>query len=150
MMTKLMSDDLTIVYLVWRKRRRNYRILFGNPERFVRLDWQRSLAAFKPGQIFGYERWQANKFGTQHWSIHVLEAGQPGDHISTTAGVKPGAIMLAKREGKSACKGLLNGIDQLRAENVLNDLTATKWRLVNSDIYNHELIDPTLKNMSKV
>lgn len=124
-----MSDELTIAYLAWRKRRRNHRILFGDPVRKVRLDWQRSLAVFKPGDIFAYERWEANKYGTQHWSIHVLQAGRCGTRISTVLGIKPGAILLAKSEGKNACKQFLKLLDGVKTSQDLARVRSSKWRL---------------------
>ena len=129
MTTKLMSDELTIAYLAWRKRRRNHRILFGDPVRWIRLDWQRSIAAFEPGQIFGYERWEANKYGTQHWSIYVIQAGEVGEQLSTVMGIKPGAVLLAKREGADACKQFLKLLDGVRNQENIAQISASKWRL---------------------
>lgn len=129
-MIKLMSDDFTLVLLAWRKRRRNHRLLFGHPARKIRLDWQRRLAVFKPGDIFAYERWDANKFGTQNWSISVLQAGRFGDSLTQTDGVRPGAKMLIHQNGKIACKALLATFDALKIHANLDAIPPEKWHLL--------------------
>jgi len=127
---KHMSGDLTVALLAWRKNRRNHRLLFGHPFKLVRLDWQRSLAAFKPGNVFAYERWIANKYGTQHWSIHVLQAQQPGQEISKIPGLKPGAKILTQAYGKEASKRLLNALDPLKATNSFESLQIEEWNIL--------------------
>lgn len=129
-----MSDKNTLVMLAWRKRRRNHRLLFGEPQRRIRLDWQRSIAAFQPGDIFGYERWEANKFGTQHWSIYVAQAGQHSNALTVMPGVKPGAVLLTKMWGSDACKRFLKRLDMLRAQSTLSQISATKWRLIGHEM----------------
>ena len=114
MMTNPMSDELTLVLMAWRKRRTNHRLLFGKPIKQIRLDWQRSLAAFKPGDIFAYERWNANKYGTQFWSISIVQAGSVGDELTALAGINPGAKLLAQRRGSDACKSFFSVLDAMR------------------------------------
>lgn len=122
-----MSGDLTLVSLSWRKKRRNHRLLFGVPRGEIRLDWQRNLAVFAPGDLFAYERWEASKYGTTHWSICVLQAGAPGDHLTALQGLKPGAILLAKRSGKRACTILLSEFDRIRKTKPLESVRANDW-----------------------
>lgn len=125
-----MSDDLTIVFSAWRKKRCNHRLLFGKPCHEIRLDWQRSLSAFKPGDVFAYERWERNKFGTQNWSISVLQAGQIHDNLVAVAGVKPGAILLARREGAEACRAFFSVFDTLRSTGALATCQPSIWRVI--------------------
>lgn len=124
-----MSDELTLVLLAWRKRRRNYRLLFGEPERIIRLDWQRRLAAFAPGSIFGYERWDGNKFGTQSWVIFVAQAVPAISPVSAIAGVKPGAELLLAQYGKPACKTFLSLLNEAQERSALNHLQPSDWRV---------------------
>ncbi len=130
MIVNLMPDSLTLVALSWRKRKRNDRLLFGAPVQTIRLDWQRRMAAFRPGEVFAYERWRANKFGTRTWSIHVLEAAAPGDPIVRLPGLFPGAKILTSAFGKVACLRLLSCLDLIAEavppERVLPD----DWRLI--------------------
>ena len=125
-----MSDDFTLVFIAWSKKRRNHRLIFGRPAKHIRLDWQRSLAAFKPGDIFAYERWEANKYGTQHWSINVLQAGAEGEQFLKLPGVKPGAHILARRQGVEACKAFFTIFDTLRTNSVLEAITPSDWHRI--------------------
>ena len=125
-----MSDNYTLVFLAWRKRRRNHRVIFGQPARHIRLDWQRSLAAFKPGELFAYERWKANKFGTQHWSISVLKAGSKGERLLKLPGIKPGAHLLMQRQGVPACKAFYTIVDTLRASGNLERTRPSDWQII--------------------
>lgn len=125
-----MSDELTLVLLSWRKRRRNYRLLFGEPKRIIRLDWQRRIAAFLPGSIFGYERWEGNKYGTQSWMIYVAQAKPPACSVSTISGIKPGAELLTVQSGKPACKAFLKLMSEAQRCRVLNQFQPSDWRVL--------------------
>ena len=125
-----MSDNLTLAAIRWRKNRRNDRILFGAPERLVRLDWQRSLAAFLPGSVFGYERWEANKYGTQSWLIFVLKAEKPKANFSQIPGVFPGAQILLYVRGKEACKAFLSHFDDIRAKGAFEENDPILWQQI--------------------
>lgn len=127
MMANLMSDKLTLVMQAWRKRRRNYRLLFGTPHREVRLNWQRKIAAFQPGSIFAYERWEADKYGTQHWSIQILQAALPGDAITRVHGINPGAKILATQSGRTNCKSLLSLFDEFGMRGLIGQVQPCDW-----------------------
>lgn len=143
-----MSDRLTLVLQSWKKKRRNHRVLFGAPQRRVRLDWQRSVLAFRPGQIFGYERWEANKFGTLHWSIDILKSAGSGEKLCQVQGVKPGAILLANLRGKKNCKSALTAIDTLKANGNLTDISEVHWSLIGHEIQFGSMVDGTLSKLS--
>ncbi len=125
-----MSDDFTVVFMAWRKKRRNHRLIFGRPAKLIRLDWQRSIAVFKPGDIFAYERWEANKFGTQHWSISVLQAASNGEAVIAYPGVKPGAHILARRHGSNACRAFFILFDILRKTGEIESVGKTNWQVI--------------------
>tara|TARA_R110002110_G_scaffold68080_4_gene184706 strand:- start:7476 stop:7913 length:438 start_codon:yes stop_codon:yes gene_type:complete len=144
-----MSDELTLVSLSWRKRRRNHRLLFGTPCREVRLDWRRHLAVFEPGEIFAYERWEAGKYGTIHWSVHVLLASVSRSEISALQGVRPGAIILLSRSGKADCKALLGTFDVLRKRTNLTDIHANDWRQIGNRLAAGLDVKATLERMAE-
>lgn len=125
-----MDTDLTLVSIAWRKRRRNHRLLFGTPVRWVRLDWHRRLAAFKSGDIFAYERWQGSQFGTSDWRIFVLQTAHSGQYASEVSGIFPGAIVLVKISGKDRCKRFLKLLDALKTNRDLSEYSAGKWRQI--------------------
>ena len=129
-----MQDNATIVSISWHKRKRGHRILFGMPQRMIRLDWQRRLAVFYPGDVFAYERWQGNKYGTQDWRIFIVQAAPPEMCISQIDGIKPGAILLLSAIGKHHAKRALAAINALSQVRSLGTINAAFWLQVSSQL----------------
>ena len=124
--------NLTLVAEVYRKKRLNHRVLFGTPVKSVRRGWRRKFAAFEPGQVFGYERWIANKYGTQQWSILIgrsLSEGKAG----RVEGVTPGADILLFVKGKTQVLRTLAVLDILK-DSALgpSDISAARWRALHN------------------
>jgi len=75
-----MSDwrrDFLAVPIRFERGRVNDRLRFGSSDRAEFIDRSRGFAYFSAGKIFGYVRWRANKYGTQHWSLIVAKVTQP-------------------------------------------------------------------------
>ncbi|MEO0883037.1 MAG: DUF2840 domain-containing protein [Pseudomonadota bacterium] len=125
-----MANNLTAVSIAWRKRRRNHRLLFGTPYRWVRLNWRRRLAVFQPDQIFGYERWHANKYGTQSWQIFVVKAVSPTMLTQRIPGIMPGGELLLFADGPTASKCLLKTFDRLAKSDPLELFSECRWRQI--------------------
>ena len=125
-----MAHELTTVSIAWRKRRRNHRLLFGKPTRWVRLDWRRRLAVFEPGQLFGYERWRANQYGTQEWQIFILKAAKANTRICQIPGVLPGADLLLSAHGTTGSRRLLKVLDHVSETIRLDVLSEMSWRQI--------------------
>lgn len=123
---------LTSVSVSWRQKKRNHRLLFGTPLRWIRLDWRRRLALFETGQIFGYERWSACHHGTLQWNVFVLQAGTAGDHLSVVRGIRPGARILLSAYGADRAKRALHEFELLRSACSLDDITQDRWRVLGS------------------
>ena len=85
---------------------------------------------FHPGDIFGYERWSGDRFGTQSWQIFVLQASEPGRHLQVLPGIKPGAEILVSAHGKPASKRLLALLDKIEFTRKLGRLTEQDWRRI--------------------
>ena len=124
------EDALTTVSVSWRKNKRNHRLLFGTPQRWVRLDWRRRLAVFETGQIFGYERWATGRYGTVHWSVHVLQAGGAGEQLTAVTGVRPGARILLSGYGKDRAMRALSELEKLGDPNVLESVDSERWHVL--------------------
>jgi len=139
----LKAEQLTAVYIRYRKNRINHRLRFGTPSIQTRLGWHESLISFAPDQIFGYIRWSANEYGTQDWRLFVckvggksqnmigLSGGNTGRHnrLTRIPGVLPGAHVLLKTQGATRVKRALKFIDTLESE--MGDLglvTENYWR----------------------
>lgn len=97
------QDKCTTAIIQYRKNRLNHRIVFGEPIVTIRRDWQRKIACFNFGQVFAYERWRADRYGTQDWRIVVCKAGDGGS-VTQIPGINPGAIMLLNAVGPSRAR----------------------------------------------
>jgi len=130
------SSAYTVAEIHHRKNRINHRILFGSIERYVRLDWQRRLAVLRPGSVFGYERWLANRYGTQAWSITVGQATHVGP-ITRVDGIHPGLDVWSRTIGKTRVKRLFEAIDAMRAVEIPPEqLPERRWRALH--LANHQ------------
>lgn len=113
-----MTDrNRTAVILSYRKNRRNYRLLFGRPEAEIRRGWHRKLAIFPPNKVVGYERWEANSYGTQRWTIRVCRTVSSGS-ITQIPGILPGAKLLLQVQGATKSKRFLDCLDRLNVQNI--------------------------------
>ena len=99
--------------LSYRKNRCNHRLLFGEIEHEVRRGWHRKLAIFMPEKVFGYERWEANAYGTKRWQIFVCRTAKSGA-ITKVPGIRPGAKLLLSVHGKTKAKRFLECLDRLK------------------------------------
>lgn len=89
-----MASDLTLVSLAAVETRLSARLIFGAPYLICETGRQGRIAAFKPGDVFGYERKRADYRAAGGWQFHVMQAGAQGDRISRIPGVVPGGILL--------------------------------------------------------
>ena len=127
-------ERLTVVVLAYRKRRFNHRLLFGEPVLRIRRGWRRELAAFEPGAVFGYERWEADRHGTQNWSVHVCRAFGPGS-VTKVPGISPGAEVLLRAIGRGKVRCLFEALDRLVEDEIVPAaLPAARWRRLHNAI----------------
>ncbi|WP_366523843.1 DUF2840 domain-containing protein [uncultured Algimonas sp.] len=125
------GEALTVVVVQYRKKRLNHRILFGTPVREYRLGWRRSLASFLPGQVFGYERWRANRYGTQAWSIAVGRACAPSG-VTFVEGIHPGLDLWLHAIGKTRVKRVFDALSAFRDVGIKpSELPERRWRALN-------------------
>ena len=112
------ARQCTAIVLSYRKKRKNYRLLFGHPQQEIRRDWHRKLAVFEPGELFAYERWEANSYGTQRWQIMVCRTVLNGS-VTKIPGVYPGAKLLLMVNGKTKSKRFLSCLDWLKSSAIV-------------------------------
>ena len=123
-----MSSRLTAVHEHYRKKRYNHRVVFGQPVRRVRRGWRSRYAVFEAGQVFGYERWFANQYGTQAWTFTVGKAVQDGHH-TRVPGIKPGAQIWVMAKGKTQVKRLFTALDSMKKAGIKpEDVCEHRWR----------------------
>lgn len=127
-----MTDrNRTAVILSYRKNRRNHRLLFGRPEAEIRRGWHRKLAIFPSDKVLGYERWEANAYGTQHWMISVCRTVSGGS-ITQIPGIQPGAKLLLQVQGTTKSKRFLECLDWLKVQNIdLETVSDRHWMELN-------------------
>ena len=127
-------SGLTVVVLAYRKKRFNHRLLFGEPVLRIRRGWRRELAAFEAGAVFGYERWEADRYGTQNWSVHVCRAFGPGS-VTKVSGISPGAEVLLRAIGRGKVRQVLEALDRVAESDIVPaTLPAARWRRLHNAI----------------
>ena len=126
-----MRDPLTVVTEQYRKNRQNHRLLFGMPTRSIRLDWHRKMQVFKPGHVFGYERWSGNRHGTQAWSIVVCRTASGGRSLTRLPGILPGVDVYLHAKGRVQCERVFAMLDGLQSDDIdPSAVSARHWRAV--------------------
>jgi hypothetical protein len=108
-------SELTTVELLWLEKRIENRVRFGRPVSEKRLDRNRRLLSFAPGNIFAFVRWTSNDFGTILSRIDILRAVMPGQRYSTVPWIKPGGESLLRLSGWSKVERVLELIDAVEA-----------------------------------
>jgi hypothetical protein len=111
-----MTEHFTRVEIVFYPEHLNHWLRFGAPETQQDLDRRRSLALFRPGQVFGYVRWRANEYGTQEWRFTIIRTSEPSLLLSRIPGVDPGGEVLLLAAGNTKVKRTLLQIDVLEAD----------------------------------
>ena len=130
-----MSEHFTRVEIVFYPEHLNHWLRFGAPDVQQDLDRRRSLALFKPGQVFGYIRWRANEYGTQEWRFTIVRAAEPSLLLSRIPGVCPGGEVLLLVTGNTKVKRALLQIDVLEADGFdPADVSPTYYRHVHNRI----------------
>lgn len=109
------TPPLTRVSLAYIEQRIDLYLRFGEPDRIVRLDRWRRVAAFLPEAMFCRIRWQANDYGTILWQLMVMQACTPLETTQRIPGVLPGAHLLLHAEGESSVRAVLAQIDAIEA-----------------------------------
>ncbi|AEQ53586.1 DUF2840 domain-containing protein [Pelagibacterium halotolerans] len=127
-----MSGGAT-VELVWIEKRVEHWIRFGRIARTKVLSRSRSTAAFDPGAVFAFVRWQANDYGTVVSRIDILRAPRPGEPYATVPYVTPGGESLLRLSGWPKVERVLQVVDAIEALGV-NPANAAPnyWRHVHN------------------
>jgi len=124
------SARLTALHEHYCKKRYNHRVVFGQPLRRVRRGWRSRYAVFAAGQVFGYERWLANQYGTQVWTLTIGKAVQAGHH-TRMPGIKPGAEIWVMAKGKTQVKRLFTALDAIKKAGIKpEDVCEHRWRSI--------------------
>ncbi len=116
----------------------NHRLRFGRPVMSVKLRKSQKLCVFSQGQVFGYIRWKANKYGTIDWRLYICQVAMSA-RVTKIPGIIPGATILLSVHGLVAMQRMLKRIDSLETQSggALETITPAYWRhLQNAQIIN--------------
>ena len=106
----------------------NHRLRFGAPDKTLRLDKYRQLAAFSPAKTLGYIRWRANEYGTQDWRLYIINTDTNGLR-TVVPGVSPAVRLCCFINGPKAMKQALTALDRVERQvsGGLESLPASYW-----------------------
>lgn len=102
-----MTEPYTRVEIAFYPEYLNWWLRFGVLQALHDLGRRRSLALFKPGEVFGYVRWQANDYCTRDWRFIIVRSAGPPLLLSRIRGVDPGGEVLLIATGKTKVKRAL-------------------------------------------
>ena len=126
-------SELTLVELLWLKKRIENWIRFGRIAEEHVLDRQRRIVSFAPDSIFAFVRWASNDYGTVVSRIDILRAARPGERYSTVPYVRPGGESLVRLSGWSTVEKVLQAIDAIEALEIdPADVAPEHWRHIHN------------------
>src|SRR4029077_5274278 len=126
-------SELTLVELLWLKKRIENWIRFGRIAEEHVLDRQRRIVSFAPDSIFAFVRWASNDYGTVVSRIDILRAVRPGERYSTVPYVRPGGESLVRLSGWPKVEKVLQAIDAIEALEIdPADVAPEHWRHIHT------------------
>ena len=134
-MTGDTNRSLTRVTVLFLPERVNDRVRFGVPVAERIIDRRCRVDLFAPGAVFGYVQWRANRYGTEHWRLWVVQAAAPRERAETVPGVAPGAHIWLSAGGAAKVTRALALIDAIEAQAIdPASLPESYWRTVHNRI----------------
>lgn len=126
-------SELTLVELLWLKKRLENWIRFGRIAEEHVLDRQRRIVSFAPDSIFAFVRWASNDYGTVVSRIDILRAVRPGERYLTVPYVRPGGESLVRLSGWPKVEKVLQAIDAIEALEIdPADVAPEHWRHIHN------------------
>jgi hypothetical protein len=126
-------SELTLVELLWLKKRIENWIRFGRIAEEHVLDRQRRIVSFAPDSIFAFVRWASNDYGTVVSRIDILRAVRPGERYLTVPYVRPGGESLVRLSGWPKVEKVLQAIDAIEALEIdPADVAPEHWRHIHN------------------
>ena len=129
-----MASDLTLVSLAPPETGLTARLIFGAPHVIRDAGMHGYIAAFQPGNVFGYERRRTDYRAPGGWQFYVMKAGARGDRISRISGVKPGGILLLSALHYHHARRALDAARMLLEHAEPGRLSPAFWQRVSSQL----------------
>ena len=126
-------SELTLVELLWLKKRIENWIRFGRIAEEHVLDRQRRIVSFAPDSVFAFVRWASNDYGTVVSRIDILRAVRPGERYLTVPYVRPGGESLVRLSSWPKVEKVLQAIDAIEALEIdPADVAPEHWRHIHN------------------
>ena len=111
-----MSLGQTRVDLLWIEGQVERWLRFGKASNEEIIDRRRRIVAFDPGAVFAFVRWASNDYGTVVARLDILQAGAPGEPITTLPYVAPGGQSLLRVFGWPRVQQVLVAINAIERQ----------------------------------
>ena len=114
-MTGETNRSMTRVTVLFLRDRVNDRVRFGTPVAKRIIDQHCRVDLFAPDAVFCTVQWRANRHGTEHWRLWVVQAARPGERAQTVPGISPGAYIWLSTGGQAKVTCTLALIEAIEA-----------------------------------
>lgn len=122
-------DDLTHVELTFRPKKVEHWLRFGDPVERTVVDKRRSVASFKPDQIFAFVRWASNDHGTIVSRLDIVRTVGRGEAYQTLPFVRPGGEILLRVDSWPKVERAFQEIDAIETSGIHPpDVSPAYWR----------------------
>ncbi|MDP0929712.1 DUF2840 domain-containing protein [Paracoccus onubensis] len=109
------SVPITLVELIWEKKKVEHWLRFGRSCHEHRIDGSRKRVGFTSGSVFALIRWAGNEFGTVVSRLDILRAVSRGEPFQILPFVHPGAELLLRITSWPKVERVLQVIDAIEA-----------------------------------
>lgn len=132
-------DNLTHVELTIVPKKVEYWLRFGDPIERTVVNRIRSIASFKPGQVFAFVRWAANNHGTIISRLDIVRTVDRGEAYQTLPFVRPGGEILLSVDNWSKVERVFQVIDAIETIGISPlDVAPAYWRHVHNRLAAHQ------------
>jgi len=126
-------DNLTHVELTFRPKKIEHWLRFGDPIERTIIDKRRSVASFKPGQVFAFVRWASNDYGTIISRLDIVRTIDRGEAYQTLPFVRPGGEILLRVDSWPKVERVFQAVDAIEAIGIYPpDVSPAYWRHVHN------------------
>ncbi len=125
--------NLTHVDLTFRPKKIEHWLRFGDPIERTVIDKRRSVASFKPDQVFAFIRWASNGYGTIISRLDIVRTIDRGESYQTLPFVRPGGEILLRVDSWERVDRVVKVIDAIEALGIYPpDVSPAYWRHVHN------------------
>ena len=126
-------DNLTHVELTIVPKKVEHWLRFGDPIERTVINRIRSIASFKPGQVFGFVRWASDGAGTIISRLDIVRTIDRGEAYQTLPFVRPGGEILLRVDSWPKVERVFQAIDAIETISIYPpDVSPSYWRHVHN------------------